>query len=128
MKLLSIIAFCIFLPQTHANLINSVWGEKITKTASNALTFKANGLVLEYNSELDYAFHSSYKLSGDTVTISGKDDSHSEDHGKINSYWVSTYIIRGSGLYMIKNKVSFRGKWKVYTNKNNKIPDYKKVR
>ena len=128
MKFASIIVLCILLPQSHTNLINSVWTHKITKSANNTLTFKCNGLVLEYDCELDYSFHSSYKISGDTITISGKDDSHSEDGGKINSYWISTYVVRGDGLYMIKNKVSDHGTWKVYKVENSQRPDYTKIR
>lgn len=128
MNILSIIVFSFLLPQTHAHLINSVWVKRITKTANNTLTFKSNGLVLEYDCELSYTFHSSYKLSGDTIIISGKDDSHSEDNGKINFYWISTYIIRGNGLYMIKNKVADHGKWKVYDSKNGAKPAYKRLR
>ncbi|MBS1531904.1 MAG: hypothetical protein JSU01_16495 [Bacteroidetes bacterium] len=127
MKIFLIIAFSFIMPQSHSDLINSVWARKITPTANNTLTFKRGGVVLEYDCELGYAFHSTYKLSGDTITISGKDDSHSEDNGKILSYWITSYLIRGNGLYMIKNKVSEQGKWKIYHIKR-KEPDYKKVK
>lgn len=124
----ALFGFLIFQINDTHSLVGSVWACNVTATCVNTLMFKSNGTVLEYNCELDYAFHSTYKLTNDTIIIKGKDDSHSEDNGKVDSYWVSTYVIRGSGLYMIKNKVSFRGKWEVYTNKNNKVPEYKKIR
>ncbi|MFI5162778.1 MAG: hypothetical protein ACHQHN_15970 [Sphingobacteriales bacterium] len=128
MKTLSIFVFLALFFNQDSKLKNTVWAYNVTPTCVNTLKFISNHIVLEYNCELDYAFHSSYQLFGDTVIISGKDDSHSEDNGKINQYWVTTYLIRNNGLYQIKNKVSDHGKWKVYDDKNVKNPDYKKVK
>jgi len=79
---------------------------------------------LEYDCELDYAFHSTYKLANDTLIIKGKDDSHSEDNGKITSYWTNAYLIKNKALYMFKRQELVNGKWKDMKIKPSTVPDY----
>lgn len=125
--LVALFGFLVFQSSHSKSFIGSVWAKKITKTASDTLTFKSNGSVLEHISRLDYTFHSSYKLSGDTVTINGKDNVHTTDLGKVNIHWVSTYLIKSDGLYMIGYKVFSHGRWYVSKIKNSQEPYYKKT-
>jgi hypothetical protein len=77
---------------------------------------------------MDYAFHSTYKLVKDTIIIKGKDDSHSEDNGKVTFYWITKYLKKGNDLYLVGSKAGDHGKW---TNKNIKphgFPAYTRIK
>jgi len=109
-------------------LVNSVWRHKITDHCINTLTFKSNGTVLEYDCELNYAFHSTYNIEKDTVVIKGKDDSHSEDNGKITSYWITKFLIKNNALYLIVREELVNGKWNNLNIKPVKNPAYWRVK
>ncbi len=128
MRPIFVITIGLLLFQNKSQWENSVWAHKITDRASNTLTFKPNGVVLEYDCELNYTFHSTYKLVKDTVIIKGKDDSHSEDGGKINSYWVTSYIIKGNALIVAASKQFFRNKWSNKKIEPHETPDYVKIK
>ena len=128
MKLFLIVVFSALVNLNSDDLINSVWSHHINSKCVNTLTFKSNGLVLEYDCELDYAFHSSYKVKGDTIIIKGKDDSHSEDNGKINLYWITTYLKKGTALYVIESKTCDHGKWTNRNIKPHNTPEYSRIK
>jgi len=128
MKILFTVLFSILVLGDRDRLVNSVWTHKIADGCNNKLTFKPNGLVLEYDCEMDYAFHSKYELDKDTLLIKGKDDSHSEDNGKVTSYWMTKYLIKNSGLYAIDSKELVNGKWKDRKIKVDKNPDYRRIK
>jgi hypothetical protein len=127
-KTILVVTIGLLLLQTKDSLVNSVWAYKIADRCNNTLTFKPNGVVLEYNCELNYAFHSTYKLVNDTITIKGKDDSHSEDGGKILSHWITTYLIKGNTLVVIASKELVRDKWTDRKIKSHVTPDYIKIK
>jgi len=128
MKLFLIIVFSALANLNSDNLINSVWSHHINRKCVNTLTFKSNELVLEYDCEIDYSFHSSYKVKGDTIVIKGKDDSHSEDNGKISFYWITTYLKKNGALYLIENKTCDNGKWTTRHIRPNGTPAYARVK
>ena len=128
MKILVVAIVCVFFLQRNISLVNSVWSHKIADRFINTLTFKSKGEVLEYDCELDYAFHSVYNLVKDTLVIKGKDDSHSEDNGKITSYWITKYLIKNNDLYLIGRKELVNGKWKDLNIKPDKNPDFRRVK
>jgi hypothetical protein len=111
MKILLIALLSILTLPNNNWLVNSVWSHKIADGCINTLTFKPNGAVLEY----------------DTLVIKGKDDSHSEDNGKITLYWITKYLIKNNALYVISNKKLVDNKWKDQNIKPDKNADYKRV-
>jgi hypothetical protein len=114
--------------QNDNHLINSVWSHKVTDKCFDKLTFEPDNVVLEYDCELNYTFHSSYSISKDTISIQGKDDSHSEDNGKITSYWRIKYLTKNNGLYVIESKELVEGKWKNKKVHSNVNPDYLRIK
>ena len=122
--LFALFGFLVFQGSYYTSLVGSIWAYKVTETCNNTLKFKSNDIVLEYDCELDYTFHSTYKLASDTLIIKGKDDSHSEDHGKITSYWINTYLIKNKALYAIRSQELVNDKWKDRKIKNETKPDY----
>lgn len=128
MKTILVITIGLLLLQSKNSLVNSVWAHKITGHAIKTLTFKLNGVVLEYDSELNYTFHSAYKLIKDTIIINGKDNSHSEDGGKIDSYWVTKCLIKRNALIVVTSKKLVRGKWSDQKIQPHDTPDYVKIK
>lgn len=128
MKILLITLLGILTFQNKNKLVNSVWSHKIAEGCINTLTFKSKEEVLEYDCELNYAFHSAYNIVKDTLMIKGKDDSHSEDHGKITSYWITKYLIKNNALYLIGCEELINSKLKNINTKPDKNPNYRRVK
>lgn len=93
------------------NLIGSTWNYEVIKGCVNTLTIKGNGRIEEFDCELNYKFRGTYKLSNDTLTVVTKDDSHSEDRGKV-IYHRAKYLIAKNALYCIGYGELVNGKWK----------------
>ncbi|HEX4375327.1 MAG TPA: hypothetical protein VHZ50_18625, partial [Puia sp.] len=83
---------------------------------------------LEYDCELNYAFHSTYRRIKDTIVVKGKDDSHSEDGGKITSYWITKYLIKDKSLFVLNIKELVNGKWVDRKIKRSANPFYIRVK
>jgi len=72
---------------------------------------KPNQKVIEYDCELNYTFHGSYKVVKDTLLVTVKDDSHSEDHGKV-MFSTDKYLIKDNTLCFLGSSKLVGGKWK----------------
>ncbi|UOE47265.1 hypothetical protein MTO98_22940 [Mucilaginibacter sp. SMC90] len=110
MKVLITALFLIIQVKGHDNLAGSTWNYEVVKGCVNTLTIKKNGRVEEFDCELNYTFNGTYKLSNDTLNVVTKDDSHSEDHGKI-TYHRAKYLIAKNALYCIGYGELVNGKW-----------------
>jgi len=107
-----LIPFCLLFFAGHAgDITNSVWTYKVAKGCVDTLKFKPNGRATSYSCELDYTFHDSYVLKKDTLILTEKDDSHSEDGGKaIFSRY--QFLIQTKALYLIGKGELIKGKWR----------------
>src|ERR1700749_3401038 len=83
---------------TSNQIKNSTWTCKIANGCFKKLTFRSKHDVVEYDCELNYTFHSSYQIIKDTLIITEKDDSHSEDKSKI-AYYKNRFLITHNVLY-----------------------------
>jgi hypothetical protein len=92
-------------------LVNSTWTCKVGHGFIDTLKFKKNNHVTNYECEMHYTFHGSYKISKDTLIVEEKDDSRSEDNGKAKFSRIR-YLIQGNYLYPINRSELDKGKWK----------------
>jgi len=92
-------------------LQNSTWTFKVANGCTDILKFKPKGQATSYDCELDYTFHCTYILKQDTLILTEKDDSHSEDGEKIN-YHRTKYVIKSNTLYAITKGELVNSKWK----------------
>jgi hypothetical protein len=98
------------------HLEGSIWISKIGDQCVDTLRFKAKRSISEYSCEQEFTFHGKYSVSGDTVTIIEKDDSHSEDNGK-PTYFRSEYVMHKNKTLEL-NSVSELVKNRWVLNKN----------
>ncbi len=94
----------------NCNLIGSIWTHKIADGCIDTLQLKTHGKIIEYSCEMNYTFQGTYRLSKNTLIITEKDDSHSEDGGKVE-YYKAKYLIRQNALYILGNGKLNNGKW-----------------
>lgn len=107
-------------------LKGSIWICKIAPGCVDTLKFKSNNQITEYSCEQEYTYHGSYTLLKDTLTITEKDDSHSEDHEKV-TYYKTKYLITKSTLLPIFSGELVKGKWKYKSLKPNTKNVYKRL-
>ncbi|MDB5004509.1 MAG: hypothetical protein JWQ34_2734 [Mucilaginibacter sp.] len=124
--------FCLMLLtlivlQVNSKWINSQWNRKIAKGCVNTLKLKENGKAFSYDCELNYTLNCTYKIIKDTLFITEKDDSHSEDGGKAY-YFRQQYIIKEKGLYCISSGELVKGKWQDKKVKLDKKVDWTRVK
>jgi hypothetical protein len=93
-------------------LAGSIWTCKIANGCIDTLKFMTKEKVTDYNCEQDYTFHGSYIISKDTLVITEKDDSHSEDGGKTSFFRSKFLMSEKNVLYLINNGELIKGKWK----------------
>ncbi|MEO8885582.1 MAG: hypothetical protein ABI367_05925 [Mucilaginibacter sp.] len=124
MKTLLILLFGILISKNPIE--NTTWTCKVAEGCFDTLKFKNDNLVNEYSCEDNYTCHSSYSYSKNTITIITKDDSHSEDHGKID-YFKIQYAIRGNYLYPFSRSELINKKWKKVDLKFDKKYFFKKL-
>jgi len=125
MKFFLFVACGLLLHQNKNSLISSIWILKIANGCNDSLKFKSNGVVLQYDCELNYTFHNSYKIYNDTLLISEKDDSHSEDNGKV-TFYRAKFLVKNDALYDIEHGELVNGKWKNVTIKRDNNNRYKR--
>ena len=101
-------------------LDNSTWTFKVSNGCVDVLKFKPNGRATNYDCELDYTFNCTYVLRNDTLTVTEKDDSHSEDGGKVH-YYRNKYLIRDNTLQAIAKGELVDHKWKDASIKDTKM-------
>ncbi len=106
--LIVLFSFNLFL---RDQLVNTEWTVKLSDRCVDKLKFIKNNQVEEYDCEINYTFHNSYSIKKDTLIILNKDDSHSEDHGKVD-YFKIKYLIRGNALHPISRIDLINGRWK----------------
>ena len=103
MKTLLLIFLSLSLSNQNGKLSGSMWIHKIGTRCIDTLTLLSNGKIAEYDCEMDYKFSGTYVIHDDILYLNVKDDSHSEDRGKI-TYYREKYIIKGNDLYVINTK------------------------
>lgn len=103
MKTLLLIFLSLSLSNQNHKLSGSVWIHKIATGCIDTLTFLPKGKIAESDCEMGYKFNGAYVIHHDTLYLNVKDDSHSEDGGKI-TYYKETYIIKGDNLYVFNSK------------------------
>lgn len=111
---MSTILMLICLAITHHNsdpIANTVWTFQVGKGCTDTLKLKAHQIATEYDCEVKYTFHGSFKVIKDSLLITEKDDSHSEDSGKI-SWYRTKYLIRKDVLYCVSKGRLVNNKWK----------------
>lgn len=102
---------CLFAYSTINDLIDSVWTFKVANGCVNKLIFKANGKATSYDCELNYTLQCTYIIKRDTLLVTEKDDSHSEDGVKAHFYRTK-YILENKDLYVIGKGELIKDKWK----------------
>jgi hypothetical protein len=127
MKVLIISLFMTIVRPGINHLTNTVWTFQVSKTCVDTLKLRANQKVIQYDCELNYTFHGSYKTVKDTLLVTVKDDSHSEDNGKV-TYYTDKYLIKNNALYFVSNRKLVNGKWKDEKAKANVNVIYHKAR
>jgi hypothetical protein len=126
MKMLLIILIFIISVNANNKLTGSIWTCKIASGCIDTLKFKSNHHITEYSCEQEYTYQGSYTILKDTLTITEKDDSHSEDHGKI-TYYKTRYIIVKNTLLPIYSRELVKDKWK-YNSMNSDVKNaYKRL-
>ena len=75
---------------------------------------------------MDYTFHGSYNMLNDTLLITLKDDSHSEDNGNVD-YFRIKYLVKQNVLYVIGHGELTRGKWRDVKIKLDKSTPFKRT-
>ena len=111
----------------NPKVVGTVWIYKVGDGCVDTLRLKSNRKVVEYDCEMNYAFNGSFRQIQDTLIITVKDDSHSEDGGKPN-YYKSKFIIRENALYNIADAQLINNKWIFKRAKLNKNFSYKRLR
>jgi hypothetical protein len=107
-----LIAFCLlFFTGYPSDVTNSVWTYKVANGCVDTLTLKPNAQATDYDCELNYTFHDSYMLKKDTLILTEKDDSHSEDGGRV-IFSSSKFLIQTKALYLIGKGELIKGKWR----------------
>jgi hypothetical protein len=107
-------------------LINGVWIANVGKGCNDSLKFQNNHRVRIYDCEAAVTIGGRYSFSKDTLVIVERDDSNSEDGGKI-SYFKMKYIIQKKYLYPINSSQLTNGKWVDLKVKFPKNFVYKKI-
>ena len=95
--------------QVKNDYSNTIWICKIGKSA-DTLKLMPNNHAVNYDCESNYTYHNTYLISKDTLVIIEKDDSHSEDHGKI-AYDRIRMLFKGNKLYPIVRDELINKKW-----------------
>lgn len=104
-----LMATAMMLLYNKNHMENTVWICNVAKGCVDTLYFKSSKTCLEYDCELNYTAHGSYRLVKDTLFLTIKDDSHSEDNSKIRSY-KTKFLIKDKIMYDIG--IFSNGKWK----------------
>lgn len=108
-------------------MAGTVWIHNVAKGCVDTLKINSKNTVTEFTCEMNYSFKGTYTQSNDTLIVTVKDDSHSEDGGK-SEYYRSKYLIGKDGLYLLSNGKMISGKWKYEQIKSAKNIWYKKIR
>lgn len=98
-------------PLKDVHLINTTWIYNVSNECIDTLKFRSNQDVVAYECELGYLFRGKYELKKDTLFVSIKDDSHSEDSGRI-TYFKEKYIVKKDVLNFVGSLRMENGKWK----------------
>nr|WP_233166988.1 hypothetical protein [Pedobacter sp. ASV2] len=75
------------------------------------MKFRPNQDVVSYDCELSYLFSGKYEITKDTLFVSLKDDSHSEDGSRI-TYFKDKYLVKENTLSFLGTLRLDTGKWK----------------
>lgn len=81
-------------------LTNTIWTCQISKSCTDILTLKVNNNATEYDCELNYTVHGTYKIVKDTLFLTLKDDSHTEDNGRTSCY-LNKYLFKNNTLRLL---------------------------
>jgi hypothetical protein len=108
------------------SLVNTKWACDVTQTCITTLKFKTNKRVDQYNCEIDHTIHGTYNIIRDTLTVTFKDDSHSELGGK-SVYYRVVFLVTKDNLYAIGNGELIKGIWKNKVLKLDKSVGYYKI-
>lgn len=108
-------------------LISGIWIAKVANGCNDSLKFQNNHRVKIYDCEASITTVGSYSFSKDTLVVIERDDSHSEDGGKI-SYFKTKYILKNIYLYPINSSQLTNGNWVDLKVKFSKTYVYKKIR
>jgi len=108
------------------HLTNTIWTYQVSKTCIDTLKFGTNQKVIEYNCEVNYTFRGSYKIFKDTLFVIVRDNSHSEDHGKV-TYYTDKYLTKNNTLCFVGNRKLVNRKWKDEKAKTDLSFSYHKV-
>lgn len=100
-------------------LVGTTWEYHVTKTGVNTMKFTSNKTVKSYDCELNYTFTDTYLIKSDTLIVTEKDDSHSEDGGKNPSIFERKYLIRKDIMVDLGYRELFRGHWTNHFSKQN---------
>jgi hypothetical protein len=119
--------FIVITQTVNNKWANSVWTQKIAKRYFNTLKLKPGSKATFYDCELNYTLNCTYKIIKDTLFITEKDDSHSEDGGRAD-YFRQQYIIKEKGLYCISSGELVKGKWQDKKVKLDKNVDWTRVK
>jgi hypothetical protein len=93
-------------------IVNTTWKFNFTKTCVNTYKFKPNNVFGEYDCELNYTMKGTYKFSKDTLIVTIKDDSHSEDGGKPIIDRTKYFLVQNNRfLYIISTQRFEQNKW-----------------
>ncbi len=111
MKIFAVIIFYLFTYEINNHLVGSIWISKIASGCVDTLKFKSKGQVTEFSCEQGYTFHGSYIISRDTLIITEKDDSHSEDKGKVTGYRTKYLMTNRNILTLISFGEFENGRW-----------------
>ncbi len=93
------------------HLVNTVWIYRISNECIDTLKFRPNQDVVSYDCELSYLFSGKYEITKDTLFVSLKDDSHSEDGSRI-TYFKDKYLVKENTLSFLGTLRLDTGKWK----------------
>lgn len=126
MKALLITLIFIMNFNVNDKLMGSIWTCKIAPGCIDTLKFKSKYQITENSCEQEYTYHGSYTILKDTLTITEKDDSHSEDHGEV-TYYKTRYVITKSTLLPICSGELVKGKWKYKSIKSDIKTAYKRL-
>ncbi len=111
MKTLLIIALLFITTHQAMHLGGSTWVCKVAPRCVDTLRFRLKNQLVEHSCEQDYTFHGSYKMVKDTLYLTEKDDSHSEDGGK-PTYYRNLYLVQKNVLLPVGQGILLNGYWK----------------
>ncbi|WP_199140411.1 hypothetical protein [Pedobacter sp. ASV12] len=110
----------------NVDLTNTTWIFHVSDACIDTLVFKPNQKAISYDCELNYAFNGEYSFIRDTLIVSLKDDSHSENNNK-TEYFKDKYLISGNAISFLGSLRMSNGQWKEQRTIDNVKIVYRKV-